>query len=259
MKLSVTPVLCILLLVALVSGATPTAVAQAQRTPTETVRQFFKLLREKKYRDAFAISIYRQASEPLSAAEFEDFRTDFDRLAIAITEKHPANIDITGEQISGDEATVFMKVLDADGMEKIEPTSVIKVENVWIVGDKENLDLVKKQGKKFFYEARINAHHNDVQDMMTRISLAQVFYAQGHNGLFGNTAELIAAGAIPKDIEGVETTGYRFQIVRSADGKSWYATAEPAQYERTGRLSFYLDASGVRSADTGGKPLVVKN
>ena len=258
MKLSRTRILCCLLLLTLLSVPS-TALAQAQRTPTETVRQFFKLLREKKFRDAFALSIYRLASEPLSAAEFEDFRVDFDRLAIAITERVPANIDITGEQISGDAATVFMKILDADGNEKIEPTAVIKVDNAWIVGDRENLELVKQQGKKFFYEARINAHHNDVQDMMTRISLGQVVYAQGHNGQFGNTAELIAGGHIPKDIEGVETTGYRFQIVRSADGKSWYATAEPAQYGRTGRLSFYLDASGVRSGDVGGKPLVVKN
>ncbi len=53
--------------------------------------------------------------------------------------------------------------------------------------------------------------------------------------------------------------GYRFQVVRSADGKSWYATAEPAQYGRSGRLSFFLDASGVRSGDAGGKPLIVKN
>ena len=247
-----------MLLITLVIGVAP-ALAQAQSTPSETVRQFFKLLREKKYREAFGISIYRLASEPLSAAEFEDFRVDFDRIAFAITERIPANVDITGEQISGDAATVFMKVLDADGKEKIEPTSLIKIDNVWIVGDKENLDLVKKQGKKFFYEARINAHHNDVQDMMTRISLMQVAYAQGHNNQFGNMAELIAAGMIPKDIEGVETTGYRFQIVRSADGKSWYATAEPAQYGRTGRLSFYLDASGVRSGDVAGKPLVVKN
>jgi hypothetical protein len=94
--------------------------------------------------------------------------------------------------------------------------------------------------------------------MLTRISLAQVVYSQGHKGMFGNMAELIAAGLIPKDIEGVETTGYRFQVVKSADGKSWYATAEPAQYGRSGRLSFYLDASGVKSADAGGKPVLVK-
>jgi hypothetical protein len=118
---------------------------------------------------------------------------------------------------------------------------------------------VKKTGKQFFFEARINAHHSDVQDMMTRISLGQVLYSQSHNGQFGNLAELVAAGVVPKDIEGIESTGYRFQINRSADGKSWYATAEPAQYGRSGRLSFYLDATGVRSGDTAGKPLVVKN
>ena len=105
----------------------------------------------------------------------------------------------------------------------------------------------------------VNAHQSDVQDMLTRISLAQVVYSQGHNGQYGNTAELIAAGLIPKDLEGIESTGYRFQVVRPVDGKSWYATAEPAEYGRTGLLSFYLDASGVRSGDAGGKPLVVKN
>jgi hypothetical protein len=70
---------------------------------------------------------------------------------------------------------------------------------------------------------------------------------------------LITAGAIPKDLEGPETTGYNFHINKAADGKSWYATAEPAQYGRTGRLSFYLDASGVKNGDVGGKPLIVKN
>ena len=249
------PMLCCVLLLAFSS----TALAQAQRTPTETVREFYKMMREKKFREAFGMSIYRPALEGLSAQEFEDLRPDFERVAIAITEKIPANMDVTGEQISGDSATVFVKVLDPDGKEKVEPATLIKVDNVWIVGDRENLALVKKEGKKFFFEARINAHHNDVQEMMTKIMLAQVAYGQGHDGKFGNMAELIAAGYIPKDIEGTDSTGYRFRVIRSADGKSWYATAEPAQHGRTGRLSFYLDASGVRSGDVGGKPLVVKN
>ena len=223
------------------------------------MRDFYRMMREKKYREAFAISIYRPAIEGLSAEEFSDLKPDFDRMAVAVSEKIPDKIDITGEQISGDIATVFVKVIDADGKEKVEPASLIKIDNAWIVGDKENLELVKKSGKKFFFEARISAHHDDVQEMMTRITLAQVVYSQGHNGQFANTAELIAAGLIPKDLEGVESTGYRFQVVRPADAKSWYATAEPAQYGRTGRLSFYLDASGVRSGDAGGKPLVVKN
>jgi hypothetical protein len=251
-------ILCLLLLIVLAGSAT-TVAQNPQRSPTETTRLFYQMLREKKFREAFVLSIYRSAIEGLSAQEFEELRPDFERMAVAISEKIPAKIDVSGEQISGDAATVFVKVLDAEGKEKIEPASLIKIDNNWIVGDRENLDLVKKAGKQFFFEARINAHHNDVQDMLTRISLAQVLYSQNHNGQFGNAAELVGASVVPKDIEGTESTGYHFQINRSADGKTWYATAEPAQYGRTGRLSFYLDASGVRSGDNGGKPLVVKN
>ena len=223
------------------------------------MREFYRMMREKKFREAFGMSVWRLGLEGLSAEEYEDLRPDFDRMAVAVSEKLPGQIDISGEQISGDIATVFVKVTDAEGKEKVEPATLIKIDSAWVVGDKESLEMVRKAGKKFFFETRINAHHSDVQDMLTRVSLAQVVYSQGHNGQFGNTAELITAGLIPKDIEGTESTGYRFQIVRSTDGKSWYATAEPAQYGRTGRLSFYLDASGVRSGDAGGKPLVVKN
>jgi hypothetical protein len=230
-----------------------------QRTPTETMREFYRMMREKKFREAFGISIYRPAIEGLSNQEYEDLRPDFEKMAIAVSEKIPAKIDITGEQISGDVATVFVKVVDAEGKEKIEPGSLIKLDNNWIVGDRESLELVKKSGKKFFFEARINAHHSDVQDLLTRIALMQVAYSQNHNGQFANLAELIAAGMIPKDLESSESTGYRFQVLRSGDAKSWYATAEPAQYNRTGRLSFYLDAAGVKSGDVGGKPLPVKN
>src|SRR5690349_13608577 len=248
-----------LVLLIVLAGSVVLAQNPPARSPTETTRLFYQLMREKKFREAFVLSIYRPAIEALSPQEFEDLRPDFDKMALAVSEKIPEKIDISGEQISGDVATVFVKVLDADGKEKIEPAALIKVDNNWIIGDKENLEIVKKAGKQFFFEARINAHHSDVQDMMTRITLAQTLYSQNHNGQFGNTAELVAAGVVPKDIEGTESTGYRFQINRSADAKSWYATAEPAQYGRTGRLSFYLDSSGVRSGDNGGKPLVVKN
>ena len=248
--------LCCALLLAV---ATAGFAQSTQRSPADTMREFYRMMREKNFREAFGMSIYRPAIEGLSTQEFEDLRPDFEKMAVAVSEKIPAQIDISGEQISGDIATVFVKVQDAEGKEKIEPATLIKIDNAWVVGDKESLELVRKAGKKFFFEARINAHHSDVQDMMTRISLAQVVYSQGHNGQFGNTVELITAGLIPKDIEGTESTGYRFQVFRSTDGKSWYATAEPAQYGRTGRLSFYLDASGVRSGDAGGKPLIVKN
>ena len=248
-----------LVLLIVLAGSAVLAQNPPARSPTETTRLFYQMLREKKFREAFVLSIYRSAIESLSPQEFEDLRPDFEKMALAVSEKIPDKIEVSGEQISGDVATVFVKVLGADGKEKVEPATLIKLDNNWIIGDRENLELVRKAGKQFFFEARINAHHSDVQDMMTRISLAEVLYSQNHNGQFGNTAELIAAGVVPKDLEGTESTGYKFQINRAADGKSWYATAEPAQYGRTGRLSFYLDATGVRSGDNGGKPLAVKS
>lgn len=248
-----------LLLLFVLAGSSTTLAQNPPRSPTETTRLFYQMLREKKFREAFALSTYKAAVEPLTPQELEDFRPDFEKMAIAINEKIAQKVEVSGEQISGDTATVFLKTLDAEGKEKVEPVTLIKVDNQWILGNEEHLAEVQKSGKRYLFEARINAHHDDVQDMMTRISLGQVLYSQNRNGLFGNMAELIAAGVVPKDIEGTESTGYRFQINRSPDGKSWYATAEPAQYGRTGRLSFYLDATGVRSGDNSGKPLVVKN
>lgn len=246
-----------LVAVAIVVGISSAAVAQVPaRTPTETVREFYKAMREKRFRDAFSMSIYRPAIEPLKPQEYEDLKIDFDKMAAAVTERIPENLDISGEQISGDTATVFVKVLDSAAKETIEPATLIKLDGQWIIGDRENLELVKKAGKQFFFNARIDAHHNDVQDMLTRISLAQVVYSQQHNGQFGDLTTLIAAGLVPKDLESTESTGYRFRIGVTSAGKSWFAAAEPAQYGRTGRLSFYLDPSGVRSSDTGGKPLV---
>ena len=231
------------------------------RSPSDTVREFYKAMREKKFREAFGLSIYKPAIESLKPQEFEDLRPDFEKMAAAVSQKIPENLEITGEQISGDEATVFVKVLDSEGKEKIEPATLIKVDGTWILGDRENQELVKKAGKQFFFNARIEAHHNDVQDMLTRISLAQVIYSQQHNGQFADLATLIAAGLVPKDLEGTESTGYRFHINVAPGAKTWNAGAEPAQYGRTGRLSFFLDPSGVRSSDTGGKPLaaVLKN
>jgi hypothetical protein len=248
------PVVLVLLLICFtVSSVRPQQ--PPRRTPSETVREFYKTLRERKFREAFSLSIYKAAIEPLKPEEFEDLRPDFEKMALAVGERIPENMEIMGEQISGDLATVFVKVLDSDGKEKMEPAGLIMIDGVWILGDRENLEIVKKAGKKFFFNARIDAHHNDVQDMLTRISLALLLYSQQHNGQFANLATLITAGLLPKDLEGTESTGYRFHINVSPDAKTWTAQAEPAQYGRSGRLSFFMDATGVRSSDMGGKPL----
>ena len=243
-----------LLIATIISLALSSVIAQnPQRSPSDTVREFYRLMREKKFREAFGMSIYQPAIDGLKPQEFDDLRPDFDTMAAAIPEK----VNLTGEQISGDAATVFIKVKEEDTPEQAQPISLIRINGNWIIGDKENEAIVKKAGKDFFFNARIDTHHGEVQNIFRRITLAQVVYSQQHNGQYGNLAELIAAGLMPKDLEGTESTGYSFHVIRSADGKTWNATAEPAQYGRTGRLSFYLDSAGVKSGDAGGKPLVV--
>ena len=243
---------CVILAGVVVSGF-----AQSQSmSPTETVRAFYRMMREKKFKEAFGMSIYRPAVDGLDAREFDDLRPDFEKMAAAI----PPEVELSGETISGDMATVFVKVKEtAETAEKSEPVTLIKNNGVWIVGDPESEAIVKKAGKKFFFNARIDTHHNEVQDMLTRITLAQVAYSAQNNGKYANLAELIKSALLPKDLEGTETTGYRFAVNTSADSKTWYATAEPAQYGRSGKLSFNLDAAGVKSGDVGGKPLVPKN
>src|SRR5882724_3966414 len=221
------------------------------RPPSDTVREFYKAMREKRFREAFDMSIYKPAIDPLKLQEFEDLRPDFEKMAAVI----PEQLNLGGEQVSRDIATVFVKVKEGDAPEQAQPVTLILVDGAWIIGDKENQAIVKKAGKQFFFNARIDTHHDEVQAMLTRISLAQLLYNQQHNGVFGNLATLIAAGLIPKDLEGTESTGYRFHINSVNGGKSWNAAAEPAQYRRTGKLSFYMDAAGVRSGDKGGKAL----
>ena len=114
---TVTRSLCALL-IALVSLSF--AVGQnPPRTPTETVREFYKAMREKRFREAFGLSIYKPAIEGLSTQEFDDLRPDFEKMAAAIPEK----VDLTGEQISGDAATVFVKVKDGEAAEQHEQSA----------------------------------------------------------------------------------------------------------------------------------------
>src|ERR1700752_1184290 len=119
-------IVCLLVLFVL-AGSSSALAENPPRSPTETTRLFYQMLREKKFREAFMLSIYGSAIEGLSAQELEDLRPDLEKMALAVSEKMPGNIDVSGEQISGDVATVFVKVLDAAGKEKVEAASLIKI------------------------------------------------------------------------------------------------------------------------------------
>src|SRR5919112_708883 len=85
----------------IVTSAGAFAQTNQARTPTETVRQFYRLMRERKFAEAFALTIYKPAIEGLSAAEMEELRPDFERMGSVIPEK----IEVSGEQMSNDVAT----------------------------------------------------------------------------------------------------------------------------------------------------------
>ena len=257
------PVLCLFVLAALLSGV---AVARAQSkskekadapaqnagaSPTEVVRAFYTALRESRFLDALRMSVYAPAVEGLSAAEVEELRPDFERIAAIV----PPDFELTGEQLSGDEATVFMKSGEGKDV-KVEPVYLIRERGAWVVGDRDAASLVKKQGKKFFFEQRIAAHEADAEDMFKRIQAAEIAYALQHAGASGDLNALIDAGLVPKDLLGTETTGYQFAVTPGPGGKGYEARAEPARYNRTGRLSFLMDQSGtIQKKDAGGKPL----
>lgn len=244
-------IVTLLLLITACTGLEAFAQNSQARTPTETVREFYKAMREKRFREAFALSIYKPAIDGLSAEEFDELRPDFEKMAAAI----PVKIEVSGEQISGDIATVFVRIADADKSEQAEPVGLMRDGGAWIIGDKENQEIVRKAGKQFFFQARIETHHSEVQAVLQRINLAQIAYASQHNNLYADFPTLIASGLVPKDIEGSDTTGYHFHLTLAKDAKSWTAGAEPVRYGRTGRLSFFLDQTGIRSADVAGKPL----
>jgi hypothetical protein len=230
--------------------AQATANAQAA-TPTEVVRAFYTALRETRFRDALMMSVYRPAIEGLNAQDLDELRADFARLATQV----PPDFEFTGEQVSGDDATVFMKTGEDKDL-KIEPVYLIRATGgAWIVGDRDSAATVKKQGKKFFFEQRIVAHEQDAEDMLKRIQAAQIGYALRNAGSFGDLNALVSAGFVPQDILGTETTGYHFSVTTGPDAKTFIARAEPAKYGRSGRLSFYMDKSGIQKKDTGGKPL----
>lgn len=220
------------------------------RTPSDTMREFYKALFEKRFRDALAMSIYQPAIEGLTAKEFDEFRPDFEAMANGAD-----GIEVTGEQISGDVATVFVRVKDDNGTMQTSKVDLIRAGDAWIVGNAVDQKVVKDAGKEYFFNIRIQTHEADAAEMMVRIVKAQLVHSSQHNGAYADISTLVKSGLLPPDIETSQSTGYRYHMKVSDDKKSYSAGAEPAVYGRSGKLSFYLDLNGLIRKDMGGKPL----
>jgi len=226
-------------------------------SPADTVRVFYRNLRERRFREAMFLTNLRPAIESLTDAELKDLQVDFEPLAAQV----PAEIEINGEIISRGKAAVTAKLPDNEtGEVKLQEIKLREENGVWIIltVDEAAEAEVKKEGKNYFFALRIETHHNEAKAMLNRIAKAQMIYSAQNNGLYGEMTTLIEKNLLPEDAQTPQTTGYNYRIELSGDKKKYTATAAPAAYGKTGKLTFWFEVGGnknlvIKSKDTKGQ------
>ncbi len=231
----------------------------APDSPADTVRVFYKNLREKRFREAMFLTNLRPAIEGLTDAELKDLQIDFEPIARQV----PAEIEINGEIVSGDAATVTAKLPDNE-TDKIELQQIKlrKENNFWVIltVDAAAEKLIRKEGKNYFFALRIETHQAEAKEMLSRISKAEMVYALQNNGFYADMPTLIEKGFLPADASTSDSTGYNYTVSLGTDKKNYSAAATPAVYGKTGKLSFFFDFDGknnprLTEKDNGGKSL----
>jgi len=227
--------------------------------PADTVRVFYKHLREQKFREAIFLTNLKPAIASLTDTELKDFSLDFEAIAGQI----PAEVKINGEIVTGDQATVTVDFPnDEDGKVETQPIRLRKEGEIWvilIVDEASEADM-KKEGKNYFYSLRIKTHEEEAKKMLERISKAELVHGLQNGGVFADMDTLVNSGLLPEDIKTSVSTGYNYAINLAADKRKYTATATPAEYGKSGKMSYLLqldakNVSRVKSKDTGGKPM----
>ncbi len=206
-------------------------------SPADTVRAFYTHLREKRFRQAIFLTNLRPAVEGLTDAELKEFQVDFESIAKYV----PREIEINGEIISGNSATVTAKLPNADlDKEEIQELRLRKNGDVWVIltVDESAEKKIRQEGKNYFPALKIETHQDDAREMLDRVAKAQMAFAALNQGLYGDMEALINAEFLPADIRTSESTGYNYAVSVSSDRKEYSASAVPAVYGKTGRLSF---------------------
>lgn len=233
------------------------AIAFEANSPADTVRVFYKNLRERRFREAMFLTNLRPAIEGLTEAELKDLQVDFEPLAAQV----PAEIEINGEIISKDKASVTAKLPDNEtGEVKLQEIKLREENGIWVILtiDEAAEAAVKKEGKNYFFTLRIETHHTEAKAMLNRVAKAQMIYAAQNGGLYGEMPSLIEKKLLPEDAQTPQTTGYDYKIKLSDDKKKYAAIATPAVYGKTGKLSFWFEAGdkkglSIKSKDTKGQ------
>ena len=88
------------------------------------------------------------------------------------------------------------------------------------------------------------------QTALRSVAWSETAFKSDHeDGRYGTIEELLAGGSLSKNL--LENYGYRTELIVS--GNKFEATAVPIDYGKTGRLSYFIDESGVlRAGDHGG-------
>ena len=227
----------------------------APRTPSDVVREFYKAMREHRFKDAWSMTVYKPAVDGLTADEMEDLRSGiFEAQAAQV----PEQIEITGEQIEGNTAKVFVKVPPTESSPQVisKPADLINSGGVWIIGTEAEQALVKKTGRRYFLDAVIDLNQNSMEEFLKNLVGLEAIFGLSHDGAFGDLKALVGAGLMSDDVVDPKSTGYNFHLTMAKDSKSFVAGAEPVRYAHTGKLSFWMDQTGkVNKLDNGGKPL----
>jgi len=231
------------------------AQAQSQRGPSDVVREFYKAMHDRRFKDAWAATVYKPAAEGLTAEQLEDLRPFFEAQAADV----PEQIQIDGEKINGSTAQVFVRLPATDSTPQItsQPVDLINSGGAWIIGTLAEQETVKRAGGRYFLDAFIDRNEDNMSQVLKRLIGMEAVFATANNGAFGDPKALVRTGLMSDDMFDPRTSGYNLKL--TINGKTYVVTAEPVHYGRTGRLSFWMDQTGaIKSADNGGKPLGIK-
>lgn len=228
-------------------------------SPADTVRVFYKNLREKRFREALFLTNLRPAIEGLTDAELKEMQVNFEDLAAQV----PAQIEINGEIISGEKATVTANLPDNEtGKITLQEIKLRKSENHWIIltVDETAEKIVEKEGKNYFFALRMETYQEEAQKLLEKIAKAQMVFAVQNGGTYAELPTLFEKGLLAPETFSPELTGYNFAAKPAGDKKQYFATATPVIYGKTGKLSYILELDGkgkttLNQKDKNGQPM----
>ena len=144
-------------------------------SPSETVRDFYKNLRERRFKDAMMLTNLRPAVEGLSDEDMQELNNDFEPLAALV----PADVVIKGEIVTNNLATVTANLPDDEtGRLKLTEIKLRQDKAGWLIitADAEAEALAKKEGKNYFFILKMDIHQTEAQIMMERIAKSNTLF-----------------------------------------------------------------------------------